>query len=139
MITTHNKMFDEILTEVKTVQDLANIIKNTHYAKVYLEQAVNDAFINFDTPDVVIGQLNHDRWQAGAYLLSRPTSNIFTSVFLTARTSKNLKHKQFKALMEMLYAGEAAILDACLNKNLAAIYPTLTHTFICEALNLANE
>jgi hypothetical protein len=139
MIHTHNKMFDEHLQDVKTVEELASIIKNMHYARVYIEQAVNDKFINFDTSDITLGQPNNDRWQAGAYLLSRPTSNIFNLVFLTEKTSKNLKHKQFKALMEMLYVGEARILEACLNKNLESVFPTLTHTFICEALNIADD
>jgi len=139
MITTHNPMFDELLAEVKTVNDLAEIIKKQHYARIYIEQAVNDTFINFETADIKLGQPNEDRWQAGAYLLSRPSSNIFTSVFLTPKTSQNLKHKQYKALMEMLYVGESKILTAALNKNFAEVFPTLTHEFICQALNIADD
>ena len=41
--------------------------------------------------------------------------------------------------MEMLFVEEARILEACLNKNLESIFPTLTHTFICEALNIADD
>ena len=93
MITTHNKMFDEHLADVKTVDDLVHIIKNVHYAKPYLEQSVNDTFINFETSEVNLGNPNTDRWQAGAYLLSRPTTNIVTLVCLGAKTSKNnIKH-----------------------------------------------
>jgi hypothetical protein len=139
IITTHNKMFDELLIEVKTVEQLVGIIKNVHYARGYIEQVVNDTFINFNTDDVVLGQYNDDRWQAGAYLLSRPTTNIVQQVFLTPKTTKNLKHKQFKSLMEMLHIGEAKLLDAVLNKNLSDLYPTLSHAFICEALNIADD
>jgi len=62
MITTHNPMFDELLAEVKTVNDLAEIIKKQHYARIYIEQAVNDTFINFETADIKLGQPNEDRW-----------------------------------------------------------------------------
>lgn len=139
IINTHNKMFDEHLADVKTVNDLVQIIKSVHYARTYLEQAVNDTFISFETSEVVLGKPNTDRWQAGAYLLSRPTTNIFTLVFLGEKTTQILKRKQYKALMEMLFVEESRILEACLNKNLESIFPILTHTFICDALNIVDD
>lgn len=133
MITTHNKMLDELLDGVTTKDDLVNLIKTVPYMKFYMESAVDDIHVTIDLPEAKHN--DYHRSMAGALLLNRATQSVVEGAIRNPRVTANVKRKQYMALSEMLFVTEAVILTAILTKNLESVYPTLTHEFICEALN----
>lgn len=135
MITTHNKMLDELLEAVSTPTDLVALCTNVPYVKFYMEITVNDNFLTFDLPEAKTN--DYHRSMAGALLLSRGSSQL-VDVMFDSKASVNIKRKQYTALMSMLYAGEAEILKRVVTKDLSSIYENLTHEFICSALDMIN-
>ena len=128
-------MLDELLAIVKTPEELAELIKTTPYLRDYMDCAVNDKFISFDLPDAKTN--DYERSLAGAFLLSRGSSNLLGVIF-NDKAASVLRKKQYTAMMSMLYSGEAAILKAAITKNLVSVYELLTHEFICAALDIVD-
>lgn len=126
-------MLDELLKTVTTKDELAVLIKTVPYLKGYMEAAVDDVYLTIDLP--AVKHNDYHRSMAGALLLNRATSSVFEGVLRGAKVTANVKRKQYTALSEMLYVNEAVIMTAILTKDLASVYPALTHELICEALN----
>lgn len=140
MINTHKKDLHQLLLEVKSTADLVSIINDHSYAKPYIEQAVNDKFILFDIieSELPVKIALHDS-MAGAFLLTRNSWQIVFQVVLGEKVPKATRVKQLKALYDMVSTPESKILVAILKKNLAELYPLLTHEFICQALKDAEQ
>ena len=138
MIETYKKDMAEILRTVKYETDLANFIKRDKYAKKLIELAVNDQFPEFDFIDISYHCNDLHDSLAGALLLSRSSLSLIEGVFYAKSVSVRTKAKQYKALMEMLSGPESDILLGIMSKNLVSYYPTLTHSFICEALDIGS-
>ena len=132
-------MLDELLDEINESTDVVSALKKAFkesYFKGYMELAVNDVFPTFDTAEVIFKQYDYHRSMAGAFLLNRQTWNIISNVIMTDNVATATKMKQFRALSEMLYIGESAMLSAIINKNITSLYPNVTFAAICEALNI---
>lgn len=140
IINTHSKSLDEILNEANNhlfpSQVLAKYMLQP-YVRDYLELAVSDKWTTLDVDAVVYAKYDYDRSMAGAILLNSKTINIVQQVIMAEKVSKHAKTNQYKALMEMLYSGEAKVLRAILTKNIVDLYPTLTIDTISKALDEA--
>lgn len=134
-ITTHNKPLDALLQSVVNQSDLVNLIKHVPYVKNYIEQATNDVFPDFEHSEVKFLRNEYHVSMAGALLLSRSSVNFMMQVLLNPKVAVSTKKKQFKAIAEMLSKEESTVLVAVLSKDMASVYPILTHEFMCDALN----
>lgn len=141
VINTHSKSLDEILFLANEACDppvvLIHYMRQQSYVKDYLELAVSEQWTTLDVDQVKVTQYCYPRSMVGAILLNSKTINIVNQVLMTPHVSQNVKSNQYKALMEMLFSGESAILKAILTKNLVDLYPSLTIDVITKALNEA--
>lgn len=138
MIQTHPKMLDEIFSYVNEALSpdiaLVEVLKQP-YVREYLQLCVDNTWTVFDVDSVSdVQEYNYHRSMAGAFLLNRHTWNTIDQVIIAKGTGIKAKAKQFKALSEMLYSGEAKILRAILTKNIQSLYPNMTHELISGSL-----
>lgn len=133
-ISTHTRSFDELLDTVKTVQDLKEVFKKNPYTKFWIDKATNNQFLDFNIDDLVIPKYEYHRSLAGALMLSRSTTNFVDGLLMNPKVAISTKKKQYVALVQMLCIEEAALFRACLVKDIATLYPILTHEFMGEAL-----
>jgi hypothetical protein len=128
---------DEILQKVNDSNDvrmdLALAIA-TPYVRPYLFTFLSETWPTFDVDDIEWKKYDYHRSLAGANLLSRPSYNIFNSVLMNPDSNKHTKEFQCKALLEMLYIGEANVLIAILKKDLQSLYPNITHEILNNTL-----
>jgi hypothetical protein len=136
-IQTHSKMLDEILSEVNSSVDVVESLRSafaTPYVKNYIELAVSQAWTTLDTSAVPYKEYGYERSMAGATLLNKQTWAIVSQVLMVELVKNHTKAHQFKALSEMMWSGEVAILHAILLKNLPELYPNITFETIVKAL-----
>lgn len=133
-----NYQMDELLEQVNTSPDpeagLKQLINSNGYAKYFLDQAVNDKFVDINYDDMKYTFSPYHRSMAGAFLLSKSTSLVYEQVLLSNQAAVKTKEYKLKALFEMLAQGEAQILLAIIKKNLTELYPNITHEMICKVL-----
>lgn len=136
-VQTHQLMLDEILEKANASDNPAQIIGSymgQPYVRQYLELAVNEVFPDFDPLEVVYTQYDYHRSSAGSQLMNRHVHNVLNTIMTSKSMGAISKKKQLKALLELLYKGEAEVLVHILTKNLVGLYPKLTIEVITEAL-----
>jgi hypothetical protein len=140
VLKTHPPMLDELLADLNSGTDiaikLAYAMKTIPFLRTYMESTVDANWCTIDVDAVEYVRYDYHRSMAGAFLLNRHTENIFVNVLMKKDVAKRAKVFQFKALSEMLFVGECATLTAIMRKDLAAVYPNLTHETIVAALNI---
>ncbi len=136
-----NYQFDELLEQISscaTQDDLNYALKHladtNMYVKFWLNVSVSDVFLDFDIDSVNYKFSDYHRSMSGQFMLSKTPMLVYEQVFCNPAVAQKTKKFQFKAIAEMLYSGEAKVYIACLNKNLAELYPRITHEVICAAL-----
>lgn len=136
-----NYQLDELLEQVNscgTEDDvecaLKDLINNHPYVRMYMEYAVNDEYINVDIDEVQYKLSTYPRSLVGAYLCSNTSTKIYKEVLMNPAVAKKTQIYQLKNLLEMLYCGEATVLEAIIKKNLPSLYSNITHEMICMVL-----
>lgn len=133
-----NYQLDELLEKVNSSENvelaLKDLITNKPYAKMYMDYATNDKFITVDIDEIQYKFSEYHRSMSGAFLCSRSTAKIYEEILIPEHILNKTKRYQLKSLLEMLYAGEAKILEAVIKKNLTDLYPNITHEMMCKVL-----
>ncbi len=136
-----NYQFDELLEQVSscaTEQDVQFALKHLSDTNIYVEfwlgVSVSDVFLDFDIEELNYKFSDYHRSMAGQFLLSKTPKMIYEQVLTNSSVLQKNKRFQLKNMIEMLHSGEAKVLVACLKKNLADLYPKLTHELVCSVL-----
>lgn len=142
IIQTHPKSIDEILDIINISDDIVLGLRNAFkvsYFKEYIELAVSDQWTTLDIDNISVNAYDYPQSHAGAFLLNRQTWNLVSSVIMVPLVNNGIKTKQFKALSEMLYFKEAAVLRAVLKKNLPSLYPNITFELMNASLDASTK
>lgn len=133
-----NYQLDELLEQTNDAEDaeaaLLKLITNDQYIRAYMDHSVNDKFVEVDLDDLDYKLSGYHRSMAGMLLCSKTTMAIYNEVLLNPKVAMKTKRYQLKNLLEMLHIGEAKILKAIVGKNIASLYPNITHELICKVL-----
>ena len=137
VVSTHPKMFHEVLEAINENADVVSALKacfHLPYLRQYLELSVSDVWTTLDIDSIETMNYSYHISMAGAFLLNRHTYTVVSEVIMREAVLDTAKSIQFKALSEMLFEGESKILRAILTKNLTSLYPNITFDALVKAL-----
>jgi len=134
-----NLQMDEILQAVNDSSDVELELRSAlaapyTYLRHYLMTLLSDSWPSFEVELIEWKHYGYHRSMAGAFLLSKPTWNIFSGILMNSNAKLKAQEFQCKALLEMLCEGEANILVCILTKNLQKLYPNITHEMLNKVL-----
>lgn len=138
IISTHPKMFHEILSIIDKQDDVVSALRSClhiSFVRPYLDIAVSDEWSTVDIAHTETKDYNYHVSMAGAYLLNRNSFKIVSEIIMNKSVADTAKIFQYKSLMEMLCVEEARILKAILTKNLTSLYTRITFESLNDALS----
>ena len=132
-----DELLDTINDSPEPLTGLQDLVNTNIYARFWLEQAVNDKFIEFDLDELNYKISTYHPSMAGQLLLNRNTVKVYSEIIVNEKVLLKNRRYQCKSMIDMLSGGEGQLFVAILKKNVPAMYDNITFEMINTALNTA--